>query len=175
MTLAELNGLSDREAKTELLRCCGSKRWAGEMSARRPFPSRAGLLAAAGDVWAGLEANEWKRAFAAHPRIGDIKALRKKFASTASWAEGEQSGVARTSEKTIKALAECNRLYEARFGYFFIVCATGKSAGEMLRILKARLDNRPADEISIAAEEQRKIMIIRLEKLLTHTQSRSTN
>ena len=124
------------------------------------------MLSAADEVWFGLKSEDWKEAFAHHPRIGDIKDLRKKFADTAGLAEGEQSGVNQTSEYVLKALAEGNNLYEAKFGYIFIVYATGKSAEEMLATLNARLDNHPADEIKIAAAEQAKITRLRLEKML---------
>ena len=166
MTLDEFNALSESQARSELLRCCGSRRWALEMSARRPFGNFNELIDAAAKFWTSLAPNDWKEAFSHHPKIGDIKSLRKKFAATAQWAEGEQAGVTQTSEKVLKELAEGNRLYEAKFGYIFIVCATGKSAEEMLTLLKIRLNSVPADELKIAIGEQAKITRIRLEKLL---------
>ncbi|MBI1804662.1 MAG: 2-oxo-4-hydroxy-4-carboxy-5-ureidoimidazoline decarboxylase [Ignavibacteriae bacterium] len=166
MTLDEFNALSLNDAHEELLRCCGSFRWALQMTERRPFKNVENLFAAADTIWNTLSERDWKEAFSHHPKIGDIKSLRKKFATTAQWAEGEQAGVVQTSEKTLKALAEGNNLYEAKFGYIFIVCATGKSAEEMLALLNARLHHYPAEEIRIAAEEQRKITRIRLEKLI---------
>ena len=108
---------------------------------------------------------DWLEAFAAHPRIGDLDALRKKFASTANWCAGEQAGVAAADEAVLTALADGNRAYEARFGYIFIVCATGKSAAEMLAILTARLANDPEVELKVATAEQAKITRLRLEKL----------
>jgi len=124
------------------------------------------MFAVAGETWNKLTPGDWKEAFSHHPKIGDIKSLRQKFASTAQWAEGEQSGVAQTSERVLRELAEGNNLYEAKFGYIFIVCATGKGAEEMLEMLNRRLSNYPEEEIRIAAEEQRKITRLRLEKLL---------
>jgi 2-oxo-4-hydroxy-4-carboxy-5-ureidoimidazoline decarboxylase len=167
MTLDKLNSLSPRDAVTLFRQCCGSLRWAEEMQTRRPFGNLAQLYAIADEIWNRLSVDDWKEAFSHHPKIGDIEELRKKFAFTAHLAEGEQSGVAGTSEKVFKALSEGNLLYEAKFGYIFIVCATGKSAEEMLSLLNARLNNIPSEEIIIAAGEQAKITRIRLEKIVT--------
>jgi len=163
--LAALNSLPAGEAQAALFRCCGSTRWAERMLAHRPFASRDQLHALADTEWEVLDSPDWLEAFAAHPRIGDIESLRKKFASTASWCEGEQAGVGEARESVIQALAEGNRQYEARFGHIFIVCATGKSAEEMLAILRSRLANDRSEEVRIAAAEQAKITRIRLEKL----------
>ena len=138
------------------------------MTAHRPFADAAALFALADACWAGLSRDDWLEAFAHHPRIGDVEGLRTRFANTRAWAAGEQAGTASASEAVLQALTEGNRAYEARFGYIFIVCATGKSAEEMLGLLHARLPNDPAAELPIAAEEQRKITRLRLEKLLTH-------
>jgi 2-oxo-4-hydroxy-4-carboxy-5-ureidoimidazoline decarboxylase len=135
------------------------------MTARRPFESADALFAAAEDVWAGLGRDDWLEAFAAHPRIGDIDGLRKKFATTADWSAGEQAGVAGAAEQVLRDLAAGNADYEARFGHTFIVCATGKTAAEMLALLRARLANDPAAELRVAAAEQAKITRLRLEKL----------
>jgi 2-oxo-4-hydroxy-4-carboxy-5-ureidoimidazoline decarboxylase len=105
-------------------------------------------------------------AFKIHPRIGDIESLRKKFASTASWASDEQSGASEAAEDVLHELSEGNDHYEKKFGYIFIVCATGKSATEMLTLLKNRLHNNPEAEFAIACEEQKKITNLRLDKLL---------
>ena len=164
--LRRLNERAATEAREELLRCCGSSRWAEAMTARRPFPDEAALHAAAEDVWWILGEADWREAFAHHPKIGDQDALRARFASTRTWAAGEQSGVASASEDVLTALAEGNQAYEDRFGYIFIVCATGKTAPEMLAWLRERLPHSPPDEIRIAAGEQAKITRLRLEKLL---------
>jgi 2-oxo-4-hydroxy-4-carboxy-5-ureidoimidazoline decarboxylase len=124
------------------------------------------LLEDAEEIWFDSSPEDWKEAFAQHPKIGDLDSLKKKFASTAGWASGEQSGVGAASEQTLKALADGNRLYEEKFGYIFIVCATGRSAEEMLGMLQSRLQNKPEEEIKIAADEQNKITKLRLEKLL---------
>ena len=163
--LDRLNALEEAKAFAELLRCCGSRRWAGRMAGLRPFDSEAALLEAADSVWMGLDVADRLEAFAAHPRIGDLDSLRVRFASTASWASHEQSGVSAAGDSTLRALADGNRDYEAKFGHIFIVCATGKSAGEMLTLLRERLGNDPEAERAVASEEQAKIARIRLRKL----------
>lgn len=164
--LPELNAWPAAEAQSQLLRCCGSSRWAAELARLRPFADEAALLAAADRVWRGLGRADWLEAFSHHPKIGGKDVLREKFKETRQWARGEQAGVAAASEDVLDALARGNEDYEKKFGYLFIVCATGKSAAEMLAILEARLPHGPAEELAAAAEEQRKITRIRLEKLL---------
>ena len=161
-----LDSLPVPEARAALLRCCGSSRWAEQMAAYRPFDSEATLLSLAEMAWDGLDPADHLEAFAAHPRIGDLAALRAKFASTAAWAEGEQAGTAAADEATLQALAAGNAAYEAKFGHIFIVCATGKSAAEMLALLHARLPNDPDTEATVAMFEQAQIMRLRLEKLV---------
>lgn len=166
MTLDELNNLTGVEAVRALQTCCGATRWAEGMAAKRPFASKAEVFAQADTIWAAMGRDDILQAFRHHPKIGDIESLRKKFASTAAWASGEQAGVSSADEATIQGLAKGNADYEARYGFIFIVCATGKSAAEMLAILRSRLANTPEDELRIAAGEQQKITRIRLEKLL---------
>ncbi len=160
-----LNVLANAEVRTALLRCCGSRRWVDGMMARLPFESQLDLMSAADEVWAAVDCSDWLEAFAAHPRIGDIAALREKFVATSDLCGSEQAGVAGAGDHVLHDLAEGNRQYEARFGYIFIVCATGKSAEEMLALLQARLRNEQDEEIKIAAAEQAKITRLRLEKL----------
>lgn len=168
MSLAEFNGMTAEAAAEALLRCCGSSRWVAAMMAERPFDSVEALHAAADRHWADAHRPDILEAFEHHPRIGDdIEQLRKKFASTAQWSAGEQSSVASADEATLIALRDGNLAYEARYGHIFIVCATGKTAAEMLAILRERLNNDPADELVIAAGEQRKITHLRLDKLLS--------
>jgi OHCU decarboxylase len=163
--LDRLNTLGEAEARAALFRCCGSARWVERMLAYRPFRSETELYARAAVAGRGLDRADWLEAFVAHPRIGDLGALRAKFASTAAWAAGEQAAVADAAEATLQGLATGNRDYEARFGYLFIVCATGKSADQMLMLLRERLANDPDTELSVASAEQSKITRIRLEKL----------
>jgi len=166
MTLEELNKISQPQLKEELLKCCGSSTWVKMMMAYFPADSMEGLLEQAEEIWSECSEDDWREAFAHHPKIGDVESLTKKFASTAQWASGEQSGVNTAATETITALAEGNRLYEEKFGYIFIVCATGKSAEEMLTLLQGRLKNDPEKEIKIAAAEQNKITQLRLQKLI---------
>lgn len=161
-----LNALPAGEARTALLRCCGSTRWAETVAAARPFATAAALLAAAESVWSQLAESDWREAFAHHPRIGDRQALQAPFATTRAWSAGEQGGVAAAGADVLDALADGNRAYEARFGHVFLVCATGKTAGDMLALLRARLPNPPDLELRVAAGEQAKITRLRIEKLL---------
>jgi 2-oxo-4-hydroxy-4-carboxy-5-ureidoimidazoline decarboxylase len=167
MNISEFNKHSLSDASAELSRCCDSSAWVAAMLARRPFDSLEHLLATADEVWAELTHSDWREAFAHHPKIGDVESLKKKFASTAGWARGEQAGVQTADETILKKLAAGNDQYEKKFGYIFIVCATGKSATEMCELLYARLPNDAETEIRVAAEEQRKITRLRLEKLLS--------
>ena len=170
MTLAEgllrLNALTRLEAEAELLRCCGSVAWARRMAEARPFTDADAVLEAADRVWWALAPDDWLEAFRAHPRIGERDAATPQGSEARAQSAREQSGVAGAAPEVRAALAEGNRAYEARFGHIFIVCATGKRADEMLALLTARLANDPAAELRVAAEEQRKITRLRLERLL---------
>jgi 2-oxo-4-hydroxy-4-carboxy-5-ureidoimidazoline decarboxylase len=166
MTLRELNILPKEKLKQQLFKCCGSKTWVEKMLPFFPADDLVELLEDAEEQWYECSVDDWKDAFAQHPRIGDMTSLKEKFASTAKWAEGEQGSVSIASTETLEALAAGNREYEEKFGYIFIVCATGKSATEMLELLKSRLTNRPNEELEIAVDEQNKITKLRLEKLL---------
>lgn len=163
---AILNALPLEPARAALARCCGATRWQEGMLARRPFGSRELLLRAADEVWWSLERADFLEAFSHHPRIGEDRAeLARRFASTAQLSAGEQAGVANADHATLDALRDANRAYFARFGHIFIVCASGKSAPEMLALLQARLPNAPDAELRIAAAEQAKITALRLEGL----------
>ncbi|WP_201979443.1 2-oxo-4-hydroxy-4-carboxy-5-ureidoimidazoline decarboxylase [Hymenobacter rubidus] len=167
MTLSELNNLPKPALAEALQKCCGSTAWVKNMGAQFPIASTQILMEQAQTQWNKLTEADWREAFTHHPKIGgDVEALRAKFASTSTWAEGEQASVKQASQETLEALATGNEDYECKFGYIFIVCATGKTAAEMLALLQARLPNKPEDEILIAAGEQDKITRIRLEKLL---------
>jgi 2-oxo-4-hydroxy-4-carboxy-5-ureidoimidazoline decarboxylase len=160
-----LDRASDDEARALLRQCCGATRWIERMVGRRPFASNDALLAAAREEWFGLDRADWLEAFADHPRIGDRESLRQRFADTAHLAEREQAGVTGAAHNTLDALAAGNREYEQKFGYIFIVFATGKSAGEMHALLRERLGNLPDTEVKIAAAEQAKITRQRLMNL----------
>jgi len=163
---AVLNALSHGDARAALARCCGSTRWVEGMLASRPYGSTDALLEAADAVWFALDKADYLEAFAHHPQIGaDLAKLRQKFAHTAGWSSQEQASVQSASEATLLALRDANVLYLARYGFIFIVCATGKSADEMLELLRARLHNAPETELAVAAREHAKITRLRLDKL----------
>jgi OHCU decarboxylase len=170
MRLDDLHALDAGAAARELRRCCGSSRWAALMAAARPFASVEAAAVAADVIWSALDQADWLEAFAAHPRIGAGEAGGSAKASTErptpdDWSAQEQSRVADAAGDVRERLAQRNRDYEARFGYIFIVCATGRSAAEMLQMLERRLRHDPDAEIRVAASEQRKIMRLRLLKL----------
>lgn len=160
-----LNHAADNDVRSELTKCCAASRWVEAMLGARPFADDAAVLQGAADCWWRLERADWLEAFAAHPKIGDVDSLRAKFANTRQWAGGEQAGVAGAAETVLQRLAQLNADYERKFGYIFIVCATGKSADEMLAILESRLPNDTEAELNIAAAEQLKITELRLKKL----------
>lgn len=164
--LEQLNDASTKIAEKQFLDCCGSNNWAQKMAEARPFSDVAELIGQAEKIWQSLNAKDWLEAFAAHPKIGAKKAAPAQQAQSAKWSEGEQAGTQTAAESVLNQLAEANRLYENRFGFIFIVCATGKSAEEMLELCRNRLGNETNAEIRIAAEEQRKITEIRLKKLI---------
>jgi OHCU decarboxylase len=164
--LEQLNKAVKETVEADFLNCCGSQSWARMMTAARPFADVAILLKQAEQIWQNLESEDWLEAFAAHPKIGERQAAPKQQAQSARWSHGEQSGANAADDSVLNSLAEANRLYEKKFGFIFIVCATGKSAEEMLDICRRRLNNDADSEIRIAADEQRKITEIRLKKLL---------
>lgn len=164
--LARLNGAPAREAWHRLHTVCGSRRWADAMTGARPFASRDALLARADAEWAALDEADWREAFGHHPRIGERDLAQARFAATAAQSSREQSGMAAATESVRRAFADGNAEYERRFGHVFLVCATGKSADEMLANLRARLANDAPTELRNAAEQQRLITRIRLERLV---------
>jgi len=161
-TWQEVDRADPDQARRALARACGSTRWIDRMMARRPFGSRDALLAAAGQEWRALGEDDWREAFAHHPRIGDRESLRVRFPDTHALSTREQSGVDGAPDDVLSALAEGNRQYERKFGYVFIVCASGLSAEAMLAMLTTRLRNSPAQEIVVAAAEQARITALRL-------------
>jgi OHCU decarboxylase len=161
-----LNSLSAAEAENEFLKCCGSTRWARRMAEERPFESVAKLAETAERIWWSLEPQDWLEAFHSHPKIGEKKAAAVTSDQSARWSEAEQAAVNDAASATLQQLAELNRQYEQKFGYIFIVCATGKTSEEMLEILRERLGNEPDQELRNAAAEQAKITQLRLNKLI---------
>lgn len=164
--LRRLNGQSFEEAKAELLRCCGASRWAEAMARARPFRDAEHLHSEAEWLWSQTKPEDWYEAFSHLPRLGGPERLSERFATTATWTSQEQRGVEGADEAVLKALDEANRAYEEKFGFIFLVCATGKSAEELLGLLRERMRNPPDEELRVAAREQLRITRIRLEKLL---------
>jgi len=164
VNLEQLNQYTPKEAEDALLKCCGSPQWVVAMASSRPFESQDQLFAAADGIWFALPESEWLTAFGHHPRIGETQ-LRAKFESTADWSAKEQAGVSQASEEVIQGLAQGNDAYYEKFGFVFLICATGKSAAEMLNTLEERLLNDRATELQNAAQEHSAITKIRLEKL----------
>jgi OHCU decarboxylase len=177
MRLDELNALGREAAELELLRCCGSERWAREMAASRPWPNLEAMAEEADTIWRGLATADHLQAFAAHPRIGGTsradgpgmpgRAGGAGGPAGESWSSQEQARAAAAGDDVRERLAAANDDYQARFGFIFIVCATGKSAEEMLEIVDERLGHTREDELRTAAEEQRKITRLRLGKLVS--------
>lgn len=167
-SIDRLNGLTDGDAAEAFKQCCGAKAWYSTMAGRRPFDSQAHLVRVADQVFNAMVESDWLEAFACHPKIGDLDSIRMKYAGNKQWSAGEQAGVSQADDDVIRDLADGNRVYEERFGFIFIVCASGKSAAEMLKLLRARLPNDRTAEIRIAAEEQKKITRLRITKLLHH-------
>ena len=166
LTLQQFNAMSEPEAAAALRQCCAADAWILAMVSSRPFTDLADLLNQADAHWASMDEANLLEAFSAHPQIGNVATLRAKYANTKALASGEQSSVSAADEATLQALAQGNQDYLEKFGFIFIVCATGKSAAEMLALLQARLPNTRAQELINAAEEQRKITALRLQKLL---------
>jgi OHCU decarboxylase len=165
--LVQWNALQSDKAEADILSCCGSRAWAREMAARRPILHEAALLAACDEVWRNLPESDWIDAFRSHPRIGESHSPAASAPRSVAWSGEEQQKVGTAAEDTKAALAAANRAYEQRFHRIFIVCATGKSAPEILEILQSRLLNDEATELRETAEQQRQIARLRLKKWLS--------
>jgi 2-oxo-4-hydroxy-4-carboxy-5-ureidoimidazoline decarboxylase len=166
MDIQSLNTLPIDQANHLFLQCCTSEKWIEKMVASRPFTNRSSLRETADHIWGNLTEKDYLQAFEGHPKIGDVGSLKAKYANTKALASGEQSGANSATDEVIAELANSNSAYEEKYGFIFIVCATGKSATEMLALLQDRLNNDRQKELEIASEEQRKIFHLRLEKLL---------
>jgi len=162
--LAEWNAAGEAEALDAMIACCGARRWAVAMVQSRPIASIMDFSEKADREWSSMEVSDWLQAFACHPRIGERSAHGS--GRSAVWSRQEQSTTSSAEDGILEDLAEGNRLYEQRFGFTYIVCATGKTAGEMLAILNRRLAADREAELREAAEQQRQIMQIRLGKWL---------
>ncbi len=166
MILEELNKLPAEDANHTFMQCCTSSTWVKKMVAARPFIDAQEMKKAADNAWLGLSVSDYLEAFEGHPKIGDVSSLRAKYANTKELAGNEQGLVKEANDEVLQVLSQGNSDYEAKFGFIFIVCATGKSAKEMSDLLQARLPNNKAQELINAAEEQRKIFQLRIDKAL---------
>ena len=166
ISVAQLNQLPNADAYRALQSCCVSERWLQYMVSARPFTSVAAVLQQADEHWQQMQQTDILQAFDGHPRIGDVNTLRAKFASTAKLAGHEQAGMSAADDALLLTMKQRNDEYFDKFGYIFIVCASGKSATEMLTILESRLPNDAETELAIAAAEQAKITRLRLQKML---------
>ena len=164
---AWFNSLAPDAARHELTKCCGSQRWSTAVEAGRPYATLDELTNRAGEIWWTLDREDWLEAFRSHPKIGEKKIENAVAAQSQQWSAQEQRGVEHASVETTGKLATLNLDYEQKFGFIFIVCATGKSSDEILALLERRLANDPAAELRIAAAEQAKITELRLRKLIT--------
>jgi 2-oxo-4-hydroxy-4-carboxy-5-ureidoimidazoline decarboxylase len=163
--LEEWNNSDENAATEAMLACCGAKRWASQMVALRPIASIIALSEAADQIWSVMGEADWLEAFACHPRIGEHKAPAASK-NSAAWSVQEQGGSSGATDNVMRELADGNAQYEQQFGFTYIVCATGKSADEMLALLKRRLANNRVAELREAAEQQRQITQLRLGKWL---------
>lgn len=166
MTLSELNQLDTQAAYEWFEQTCATQNWCNAMVAQRPYDSLQTLKETALDVWQTMQETDFLQAFEAHPMIGDVNSLKKKFANTQGMASKEQEQTAQASEETLQALHDLNHEYANKNGFIFIICATGLSADTMLSALKQRIHNSREEEIHNAAQEQIKITLLRLEKNL---------
>lgn len=164
MKFEDLNKLPAAEASHTFMQCCTSSAWVNKMVEALPFADEKALKQAADDMWLGLSVSDYLEAFEGHPKIGDVSSLRAKYANTKELAGNEQGLVKEANDTVLEVLSQGNSDYEAKFGFIFIVCATGKSAKEMSDLLQARLPNNKAQELINAAEEQRKIFQLRITK-----------
>lgn len=165
MNVNDLNNLSMTDAQSTLGDLNAARAWIDKMAAARPFASIGEMKITAENIWLTMTEQDHLQAFEAHPMIGDVSSLRAKYASTKAMASGEQSGASGADEIILAELSELNHTYRNKFGFIFIVFATGKSAGEMLALLRARIGNTRSQEIENAAAEQIKITLLRIDKL----------
>jgi 2-oxo-4-hydroxy-4-carboxy-5-ureidoimidazoline decarboxylase len=165
VAVKELDAMPPDQARGLLAECCASSKWVNEMVARRPFESRDDVYSAAEEIADSLGRDDWLDAFAHHPRIGEQKGAKAQGERGSTWSANEQSGIAGANEALLEELVDANRAYERRFGYIYIVCASGKTAEEMLKLARERLGNNLEEELRVAAGEQRKITRLRLGKL----------
>lgn len=169
-SLDTLNNLSPIDAQNWFIACCASATWAQNMVNAIPFTDINAVLSSADEHWTSTTENDWLEAFEAHPMIGNVDSLREKFANTKQLASNEQAGAASATEEELVALHRLNHEYKAKFGFIFIICATGLSAKNMLEALQARINNSREEELTIASKEQFKITVLRINKALNNSE-----
>jgi len=169
MTVEEINALPADQMAAFLRTTCTAERWIERMVAARPFKDRTDLLDSARIHWAGTNEEDWRQAFEGHPMIGDIDSLRAKYHASKGLSSAEQAGATGASETTLQALAEGNKRYLKRHGFIFIVFASGKTADQMLELLNARINNSTEQELKLAAQQQLKITLKRLDEAISET------
>lgn len=174
LSVSELNALPAREAERVLESCCGASAWMRRMAAGRPFADRDALLRAADAIWRSLSPGEWREAFDHHPRIGERRAAAAAAATAGEWSKAEQAHALCSDAGDRAALADAQREYEARFGHIFLVCAAGRGSAELLANLRGRLRNLPDAELRVAAEEQRKITRLRLDRVIADSEEHAS-
>jgi OHCU decarboxylase len=171
LTISDINKMSDVDLWTELAKCCGSKTWVKLMLENHPYNNMEDFFLKASHLWFSVNTEDCLEAYSHHPQIGDVESLKKKFAFTANWSKNEQAGVNNASLATLSEIKNLNEQYFKKNGFIFLICASGKSADEMLSFLKERINNSRDKELEIAAQEQNKIIKIRLEKFLNKEQA----
>ena len=164
LSLQALNSLNNNQAEQWFSQCCAAPKWFKGMAQALPFADFDAIAQSANDIWQDCAAPDFLTAFEAHPMIGDVNSLRKKYAATKNMASNEQQGAVNADEQTLQDLAAANHKYLRQHGFIFIICASGLSASTMLHALTLRLPNDTASEIKLAAAEQIKITLLRLEK-----------
>jgi 2-oxo-4-hydroxy-4-carboxy-5-ureidoimidazoline decarboxylase len=158
LTLRDLNSAERSAAREQFARCCGSNAWADAMILRSPFKDLQDMICSSDDIWWSLQEADWLEAFSKHPKIGE------KLSS--GWSADEQRGMNLANRETATQIVRLNQAYEDKFGWIFIVCASGKTADEMRALLEQRMNNDRNTEMRIAAAEQAKITQLRLRKLI---------
>lgn len=166
-SIEDLNQMKLKRLKEVLSQCCGSSSYSTILSQMRPYTDLNDLIEKSNHTWYNLPHEDWLEAFSKHPKIGDLDKLKAKYSQHTSWSSNEQKGVNKAQEEILKRLARKNNEYYDKFGFIFIVFATGKTAEEMLKILETRLNNERMEEIEIAGREQNKITRLRLHKLIS--------
>jgi len=164
--IERFNRMPRKQAIKSLMDCCRSRKWAERMADLRPFPTSPDLFHVADESWLALKPQDWLEAFRHHPSIGGKRAKAKQSATSTGWSAKEQSVSQTAAPDVLAALAVENKVYAKKFGFVFLICASGKNGEEILHAIRHRMANTPEVELRVAAEEQQKITRLRLEKLL---------